>query len=373
MKTPPHDLSRSILAVLAIGILIAATFWIMRPFLASIVWATMIVVATWPLMLAAQKRLWGRRYLAVALMTILLMLVLVIPLGLAIGTIVGNAEEIVGWARSLKDVRIPAPPEWVANLPMVGAKVAEIWQEVAAAGGAALAARVSPYAAGTAKWFVAQAGGLGVVTLEFLLTVGLSAIMYATGETGARGVHQFARRLAGERGETVVHLAAQAVRGVALGVVVTALVQSVLGGIGLAVAGVPFAGMLTALMLILAIAQIGVVPVLLGALGWLYWMDETAWFIALAIWTVIVGTLDNFLRPILIRKGADLPLLLIFAGVIGGLIAFGVVGIFVGPVMLAVTYKLLEAWVDDGVRPARRARVTARGHRQITVDEVDKT
>ena len=108
MKTPPHDLSRSILAVLAIGILIAATFWIMRPFLASIVWATMIVVATWPLMLAAQKRLWGRRYLAVALMTILLMLVLVIPLGLAIGTIVGNAEEIVGWARSLKDVRIPA-------------------------------------------------------------------------------------------------------------------------------------------------------------------------------------------------------------------------------------------------------------------------
>ena len=170
MKTPPHDLSRSILAVLAIGILIAATFWIMRPFLASIVWATMIVVATWPLMLAAQKRLWGRRYLAVALMTILLMLVLVIPLGLAIGTIVGNAEEIVGWARSLKDVRIPAPPEWVANLPMVGAKVAEIWQEVAAAGGAALATRVSPYAAGTAKWFVAQAGGLGVVTLEFLLT-----------------------------------------------------------------------------------------------------------------------------------------------------------------------------------------------------------
>jgi predicted PurR-regulated permease PerM len=160
-------------------------------------------------------------------------------------------------------------------------------------------------------------------------------------------VRRFGRRLAGERGDNVVRLAGQAIRGVALGVVVTALVQSLLGGIGLAVAGVPFAAVLTAVMFMLALAQIGAVPVLLLGLAWLWWKDATTWFFALLVWTVIVGSLDNVLRPILIKKGADLPLLLIFAGVIGGLFAFGLLGLFVGPVILAVAYTLLSAWVAE--------------------------
>jgi predicted PurR-regulated permease PerM len=168
-----------------------------------------------------------------------------------------------------------------------------------------------------------------------------------TGETAARGVLKFARRLAGARGDQVVRLAGQAIRGVALGVVVTAVVQSVLGGIGLAIAGVPFAPVLTALMFMLALAQIGPAPVLLGALAWLWWQDSTGWFIAMLIWSIAVGSLDNVLRPILIRRGADLPLLLIFAGVIGGLFAFGLLGLFVGPVLLAVAYTLLDAWVAE--------------------------
>jgi predicted PurR-regulated permease PerM len=134
---------------------------------------------------------------------------------------------------------------------------------------------------------------------------------------------------------------------VALGVVVTALVQSLLGGIGLAVAGVPFAAALTAVMFMLALAQIGAVPILLFGLAWLWSKESTAWFFALLVWTVIVGSLDNVLRPILIRRGADLPLILIFAGVIGGLFAFGLLGLFVGPVILAVAYTLLDAWVAE--------------------------
>ena len=136
-------------------------------------------------------------------------------------------------------------------------------------------------------------------------------------------------------------------RAVALGVVVTAIVQSLAGGLGLLVAGIPFAGVLTALMFVLAVAQIGVVPVLACAVAWLYWSDATVAATALLVWTVIVGTLDNVLRPILIRQSADLPLLLIFAGVIGGLIGFGLIGIFVGPVVLAVAYTLLEDWMND--------------------------
>jgi predicted PurR-regulated permease PerM len=129
--------------------------------------------------------------------------------------------------------------------------------------------------------------------------------------------------------------------------VVTAFVQSVLGGIGLAIAGVPFAAVLTAVMFMLALAQIGAVPVLLGGLGWLWWQGNTGWFVALLVWTIIVGSLDNILRPVLIKRGADLPLLLIFAGVIGGLFAFGLLGLFVGPVLLAVGYTLLDAWVSE--------------------------
>ena len=129
----------------------------------------------------------------------------------------------------------------------------------------------------------------------------------------------------------------------------TAIVQTVLGGIGLAIVGVPFAALLSAVMLMLCIAQLGPTLVLLPAVAWVFWTGDTGWGVFLLGWTLIVGTLDNFLRPMLIKKGADLPLLLIFAGVIGGLLGFGLVGIFVGPVVLAVTYTLLEAWVADAM------------------------
>lgn len=133
----------------------------------------------------------------------------------------------------------------------------------------------------------------------------------------------------------------------ALGVGVTAVVQSALGGIGLAVVGIPFAGLLAAVMLMLCIAQLGPGLVMFPAVIWVYWSGDTGWGTFLLIWSLIVVTLDNFLRPMLIKLGADLPLLLIFAGVIGGLFAFGLVGIFVGPVMLAVSYKLLGEWISD--------------------------
>ncbi len=146
-------------------------------------------------------------------------------------------------------------------------------------------------------------------------------------------------------------LAGQAIRAVALGVVVTALAQTVLAGLGLAVAGIPFAGLLTGVILLFCIAQIGPLPVLVPAVIWLFWSDQTGWGTALLIWTVGVGTMDNVLRPFLIRRGADLPMLLIFSGVIGGLIAFGIVGLFVGPVVLAVTYTLLKDWVGERDAP----------------------
>lgn len=340
------DLARIVLTVLFIGGLIAASFWILRPFLGAMIWATMIVVATWPLMVGVQRRLGGRRWLAVTVMSVILLLVLVVPLSAAIGTIVSHADDIVGWAKNLRDFKLPPPPSWLAGVPLVGERAVALWQEVAAEGVQVVAGRITPYAGGLTAWFVSKMGSFGAVFIQFLLTVVAAAVLYTYGEDAAEWALRFGARLGGERGEGAVRLSGQAIRGVARGVVVTALVQALVGGIGLAVAGVPFATLLTAVMFLLAVAQIGAVPILILAVIWLFWSGSPVWGAFLMVVTVIAGTLDNVLRPLLIKQGAaDLPLLLIFIGVIGGLISFGLIGIFIGPMVLAVAHTLLRAWL----------------------------
>ena len=341
-----RDLTRSVLAILLMGVLIGTSFWVLSPFLLSLVWAMMIVVATWPLMLKVQAAL-RRRSLAVALMTAALLLVFIVPLLLAVQTVAANIDTLTRWMRTLATASIPPPPEWVVKIPLVGAKLADQWEIVAAAGKEDLAARIAPYATGVAHWLAGALGSVGLLTIQFLLTVLIAAIIYSRGEAARDALIRFGRRLAGDRGERVVLLAGQAIRAVALGVVVTALVQTLLAGIGLAVAGVPFASLLTGVILLLCIAQIGPLVVLVPSVIWLFWNDANAWGTALLVWTILVGALDNILRPLLIRKGADLPLLLIFAGVIGGLLAFGIIGLFVGPVVLAVGYTLLNEWMAE--------------------------
>lgn len=341
-----QDLTRVTLQVLWIGILIAASFWIMKPFLPSLIWAAMIVAATWPFMLKVQVWLLGKRGLAVTVMTLVMLLLFIVPFSLAIIAIIENADRIAAWVKSFETQALPTLPGWVTGLPIVGQKLAKAWEGIVA-GPEGLSARLAPYAGKLLNWFLSQVGSVGVVVLQFLLTVIIAAIFYSKGETASTAVLRFARRLGGHRGEEVVVLAARTVRGVALGVVGTALIQSFLGGVGLAVAGVPAALVLTAVMFILCIAQLGPGLVLIAAVIWLYWSDQTTWATVLLLWSLFVGSLDNFLRPILIRKGVDLPILLIFVGVIGGLVAFGIVGLFIGPVVLAVTYGLLAAWVNS--------------------------
>jgi predicted PurR-regulated permease PerM len=344
---PSPDIARTTLTVLSIGGLIVITVWILRPFLGALIWATMIVVVTWSLLLRLQRWLAGKRWLAVAAMTLAILFVFVLPFWLAVEAIVDNADEVLHWGQELGNVKIPEPPHFIARVPLVGTKISAAWHDAAGLAPEALKEKLQPYVVMGVKWSLAAAGTIGMLVIQILLTIVLVAVLYANGETAAKGVQRFGRRLAGERGVGSILLAAQAIRGVALGVVVTALVQALLGGLGLAVAGVPFAAPLSAVMLVLCLAQLGPILVLLPATLWMYSTGDNVWGTVLLIWTIIVGTLDNFLRPILIKKGADLPLLLIFAGVIGGLLSFGAIGIFVGPVVLAVAYRLLQAWVNE--------------------------
>jgi predicted PurR-regulated permease PerM len=346
-KFPSIDLARTTLAILFICALIITSLWVLRPFLPALIWATMIVVATWPLMIRVQERLRGRRPLAVLVMTLAMLVVFIIPFALAIGTILENADRIIHWAKALVHFTVPPPPEWIGNLPLIGSYLTKIWSQLSALPPEELGGRISPHLGKVLTWFAGQAGSIGMMLVHIMLTLFLAAVLYSGGEKAGSGVVRFARRVAGKTGENSVFLAAQAIQAVALGVVVTALVQAALAGVGLAVVGMPYTTLLTALIFMFAVAQIGAAPVLLAATIWLFYTGNEIWGTALLVWTIFVSSLDNLLRPILIKRGAHLPLMLIFAGVIGGLLAFGVKGLFIGPVVLAVSYTLLFTWVDE--------------------------
>jgi len=347
-----RDLTRATLAVLFIVALIVSTAWIARPYLSALLWATMIVLSTWPLMLWLQSKLGGRRGLATAVMTVVLLLILVIPLSLAVGALIGNVDKIVTKVNSLQELQVPPPPAWVARVPIRGPKLSAEWQRLSTEGPGSLANWLGPYAGIALRWLASQIGGVGGMILQFLLTVIICAILYANGETAAHGVRKFANRLAGASGDRAAVLAAATIRGVATGVIVTAVAQTIIAGAGLLVASVPGAGLLTAAILILNLAQLGPWLLMLPAIIWKFYSGDSLSGFVLLAFTLVAGTIDNFLRPVLIRKGANLPLLLIFAGVIGGMISFGIMGIFVGPVILAVTYVLLREWVNTSPMPA---------------------
>lgn len=346
MSEARGDLARTLFSVLFICLLTAASLWIVRPFLMAIVWATMIVIPTWPIMLGLERRLGNRRGRAVAVMTLALLALVFVPLLAAVAVVADSAEQVPAKLAALKSAQVPPPPSWVAGVPLVGEKAAAEWQKLAGEDLTDVVVYVTPYSDQIIGWVKARIGGIGSALVLFLLTVIVSAALYSDGEAAAERVRLFARKLGGDQGEGAVILAGKAVKSVALGVVVTAVVQSIACGIGLAIAGIPFAGALTVVMLILCIAQIGPMLVLVPAVVWMFGSGDNGWGTFLLLWTIVFGLMDNVVRPMLIKKGVDLPMLLIFAGVIGGLLTLGLIGIFVGPVVLAVAHTLLKAWID---------------------------
>jgi predicted PurR-regulated permease PerM len=340
-----HDIPRVTLTVLGVGVLVAGSLWVLRPFLLPLLWATIIVDATWPAMLRVQSWLGGRRGAAVAVMTTALLLVLFGPFYLAVATILEESDRIVALVHTLTTRRLPPPPPWLDALPLVGHQAAGRWLELASLEPQELAERLAPHARTALAWFAAHVGSFGGTLLVFLVTVVLSAILYASGERWAAQVLRFFRRLSGERGDAVVTLTGKAIRAVALGVVLTALVQTALAGVGLAVVGVPFAAFTCAVVFVLCIAQLGPLLAMVPWVIWLYTTGSPGRGTVLLVLTLLTQAIDNVLRPVLIKRSVDLSMLLILPGVIGGLLWLGVVGLFVGPVILAVGSTLLDGWI----------------------------
>jgi predicted PurR-regulated permease PerM len=347
MPEPRRDLTGIVLGVATVLGLAVASLWTLRPFLGAIIWATMIVIATWPLLLKAQKLFGGRRWAAVTVLCLGSLLLIAVPFTLAVGTIIDNVGVVTDWLTNVQTSGLPAAPGWLAKVPLMGERLTDGWNSLAQSGPNGISQQLEPYASKAFHWLTGIVGSVGGTLVQFLLMIGIAAVMYAKGETAVQGVTAFCTRLSGDRGAHIVKLAGQSIRGVALGVVVTALIQATLGGLGLLITGVPHVALLVLMIFMCCVIQIGPLFVLVPSVIWLYSNDHGTMGTILLIISIFTGTIDNVIRPILIKKGgADLSLLIIIPGVVGGLLSYGLLGIFIGPVVLAVTYTLLEAWVE---------------------------
>ena len=333
--------------VLFVGGLTISCVWVVRPFIPATIWAVAVVMATWPLLPRLERVLWHRRGLAVLAVTLLVLMIFVVPIWLAASEILGHADDLRRLVVAAVNAHLPPPPAWVHSLPLIGSGIAAEWTRLQASGLGDVMPRLTPYAGRVAGWFVGALSGFGFLLVQLVLVVVIAAVIQMNGERAGAMMLRLGRRVSGERGEQMVVLAGHAVRAVAIGVMVTALVESAVGGLGLAVAGVPLPGLLTAVMFVFCLAQAGPGVVLIPAVIFMYVFRNAGLATVLLAISAAAITIDNVLRPFLIRKEADLPILLVLVGVIGGLLGFGLIGVIVGPVALAVAYTVLRAWMAE--------------------------
>ncbi len=339
-----------LLALALPGLLVVACLVVIAPFAAALIWAAVIVVSLWRPLEWLTARLGGRRGLVGALLTVATLALIVGP-AFALGDAAVSAiPELRAMAGDLGAAAQTHGPALLAQLPLVGERAAAAWSAMVEDVGLLVdaAGKAAPEVGG---WLARQTLALGVTLLQLLLVSLATGVMYARGPAGAALVQRLAERVGGAEGLETLDVAVRAIRAVSAGVVGTAAVQAVLAWLGFALAGVPAPFALAIGVLVLGIVQIGPLPVWLPVVVWMFaTSDDTLANILLLIWSAgVVQTVDNVLRPLLISRGARLPLLLMLVGVLGGLISMGLIGVFLGPTILGVGYVLLRRWL--GLEP----------------------
>jgi predicted PurR-regulated permease PerM len=336
-------LERAVLLLLFAGLLLGILA-VLRPFGTGILFGAILAIAAWPLRELLLRRGF-KRGLVATLLLVLALAVVVLPL-LALAP--GLGERLTQGAGRLRDYFASAPqiPSWLAGLPFVGERLASLWDKVLLAKGD-ISTMLEPYSDALREGLVDAARALGQSVVQIILSLVVATFFWVSGDTLTARLHDILRRLGGETADGALGVAADAVRSVAYGVVGTAVIQAVIMGIGLAVAGVPGAVLLGFVTLLLALSQIGaplIIVVWAGAAIWLFGQDQQGWGVFMIFWGLIVTVIDNFIKPLLIGAGVAMPLSLTILGVFGGFVAFGFLGLFIGPTLIAVGYTLLEAW-----------------------------
>ncbi len=335
-----------VLAIIVLTLLAAGCIAILAPFTVAILWAIIIALTTWPAYRRVRNLVGGRRTLAATIMILLLVAGLVMPLVVLATSLADDATAFVRNVRAFFADGVPAAPPWMYGLPLIGDRLAALWTDIAE-GTLTLGQYIPKVIQPVGSWLVKI--GAGVTQALFDLTIGLITLffIYRDGGTGGRSLHDLAERIGGDKSERLLDIAAKTMKGVVYGTVGTAIAQGILTGIGLAVSGVPAATVLGVIAGFAALFPAGPVIVWAPAAIWLLTQGDVVWGVFLIAWgSVAVGMSDNVLKPMFIGQGIDLPFLLIMLGLIGGMIAFGFLGIFLGPTLLAVGYTLFSEWMS---------------------------
>lgn len=342
----PFDL---VIRIGLLGLLIYWAFTLVRPFIVIVLWSIILAVALYPSFEWLADRLGERRRLAAILMTVTGLLVTLGPVTwLGLGLVENGRALYDGFMTG--DIAFPPPPPWIKAWPLVGEPIFQTW-ELASSNLKAAFIRVAPELRPFGATLLGVAGSTGLSILSFLASVLLAGFLFAPAPSLVAAIRAFARRVHDDRGEQFVVLAGATIRNVSRGVIGIAVIQAVLAGIGLVGAGVPGASLITFAVLFLAIVQIGAAVVLLPLIAWSWMTMDAQTALLFTAYMVPVNVIDNVLRPIVLGRGLQTPMLVIFIGVIGGTLAHGLIGLFVGPIVLAVCWDLLSVWVGWSERP----------------------
>lgn len=341
-------------AVVMLGLL---CLLVLRPFISAALWAVVLCFTTWPLFHTLEDVLGGRRTLAALIATLLLAAIIIVPVAILGATLADNVSGLISASQKAIEQGPPTPPDWVASIPVAGSHITSYWNYLNQSTEIRLheLSRLLPAAKSVVVW-----GGRALAEgiFQIALSLVIAFFFYRDGHAAAAQLHAALHRIAGERGDRLLDLAGATIRAVVYGVLGTALLQGVVGAIGFAVAGVPGAVSLGFVTFVLSFIPGGPAIVAAPAAFWLYRQGWPGWAVFMMAWGLMVGALDNVVKPLLISRGGSTPMILVMLGVLGGAIAFGVIGMFLGPTLVALGYSLFEQWaVTVGKRPASGATV----------------
>ena len=337
-------------------LLVIGCFVVLRPFVSALLLALILSYSTFPIYAWCERVFRGRKGLAATVMTLLVAAVLLVPLVILGSSLAQQVAAATGWVRSLFSDGPPGPPSWIANIPVVGTQLYEYWQGLAH-NTAKLLSELSDfgqYLLPAGEWLLRVAAILGQGTLQLALSLFIAFFLYRDGIAGAKGLQSVARRLGGERGIRILDVVGATIKSVVYGTIGTAIAQSILTSLGLWLAGVPGVLLLAFLTFLMALTPIGAPLVWFPAAIWLFYAGATGWAVFLVLWGIfVVGGADNIIRPYFISRGSALPFVLVFLGVIGGTLAFGFLGLFLGPTLLATGYEIIRDWtqIDSPTAP----------------------
>jgi predicted PurR-regulated permease PerM len=338
-----------ILGLAALALLVAGCLLVLVPFVTALVWAVILTFSTWPIYVRLLRAVGSRNTIAAALMTLATSLVLLAPLVIVVIGLADNASMLMDGLRTFFEDGLPEPPSWVAKLPLVGSWLANYWQGMVHDETQLLAA-LGEQLAEARTWLVRGGGYLAAGVMQLGLSVLVAFFLFRDGKVAALRLQRGLARVAGPDARYLLEVAGNTVKSVVYGILGTAMAQGLLSGIGFFVAGVPGASLLGLATFFLSVVPIGPPIIWGGATIWLYHHGEIGWAIFMFLWgALVISLVDNFLKPLIISRGSHLPFILVFLGVIGGVIAFGFIGVFLGPTLLAVGYRVLSEWMKADV------------------------